>query len=127
MKPTEGTVGASGRGDRYLPESGNGGYRVRHYDLDLTYRVGSNRLTGQAILTATATQSLSRFSLDLSGLRVSKVAVNGRRVKKFSTAARKLQIWLDKPLAEGSALRVEIAYAGNPKPVKGFWGEVGWE
>ena len=36
--------GAVGIGDPYLPGSGNAGYRVRRYDLDLDYRVSSNRL-----------------------------------------------------------------------------------
>ena len=31
------TAGAAGAGDAYFPFAGNGGYDVRHYDLDLTY------------------------------------------------------------------------------------------
>ena len=38
--------------DPYVPNRGNPGYRVRHYDLELEYRVSSNRLSGKARITA---------------------------------------------------------------------------
>ena len=76
--------GASSAGDPYVPDSGNGGYRVTHYDLDLTYRMRSNRLHGRARLFAVAGQPLSRFTLDLAGLRVAKVSVDGHRAQRFS-------------------------------------------
>jgi aminopeptidase N len=113
--------------DSYVPGSGNAGYRVEHYDLHLTYRVASNRLEGRAILRLTATAELTRISFDLVGLSVSKVSVAGGRAKKFATARTKLQVWLDRPVPEGSTFTVEIQYAGNPAPRNGHWGEVGWE
>ena len=56
---------------------GNGGYDVAHYGLDLSYQPSSNRLTGVATITARATQDLSTFNLDLEGLTVSAITVNG--------------------------------------------------
>src|SRR5438128_2108756 len=73
------------------------------------------------------TQQLSRFSLDLVGLQVSKVSINGRRAQKFTARANKLHIWPDRPLPVGTSLTVEIGYAGNPGPRGGPWGDVGWE
>lgn len=32
--------------DPYLPNSGNFGYRVSRYELELDYKVSSNRLSG---------------------------------------------------------------------------------
>jgi aminopeptidase len=119
--------GASTAGDPYLPESGNGGYEVTHYELDLTYRMSSNLLLGRARLSAIATESLSRLSLDLAGLRVAKVAVNGRRAQRFVTRGRKLHIWPDKPVPGGATVTTDVQYSGNPRPVRGLWGEVGWE
>ncbi|HEX3649587.1 MAG TPA: M1 family peptidase, partial [Pseudonocardiaceae bacterium] len=58
-----GKVGADRSADPYLPAHGNGGYRVRHYDLDLEYRITTNRLAGRATITAVATQVLGAFSL----------------------------------------------------------------
>ena len=47
--------------DTYLPQNGNRGYRVSRYELDLEYKVESNRLTGKAKITAvTMTPAKSR-------------------------------------------------------------------
>jgi aminopeptidase N len=119
--------GATTLADPYLPGAGNGGYLVRHYDLELDYRVGSNSLSATARLTATAGQALSRFSLDLAGLRVSKVSVNGQRAGRYAQRGRKLQVTPARPIPSGSDFTVEVQYAGNPRPVRGPWGEVGWE
>ncbi len=129
MKPSDADpdFGAASADDPYLPASGNGGFRVSRYELELTYRVSSNRLTGKASLSAVTTQTLSRLSLDLVGLQVSKVSVNGRRAARFSTRAGKLFIWPDKPIPVRASLSIEIQYAGNPGPRFGPWGDVGWE
>ncbi|MFD8811559.1 M1 family peptidase, partial [Streptomyces sp. NPDC059627] len=73
------TIGAAGAGDPYFPLSGNGGYHVSHYDLTLRYDTSSRHLDGKAVLTARATQKLTRFDLDLCGLKVTRGAVDGRR------------------------------------------------
>jgi len=119
--------GAASADDAYLPESGNSGYRLTRYELDLTYRMSSNRLSGIAHLFGVTTQQLSRFSLDLVGLRVSKVIVNGKRATKFNTRNDKLFIWPDRTLPLGMSMAVEIHYSGNPTPRSGKWGDVGWE
>ncbi|MFG1654382.1 M1 family metallopeptidase [Micromonospora sp. NPDC049275] len=120
------TPGADRSGDSYLPEHGNGGYRVRHYDLDLDYRVVTNRLGGRADITAVAVQSLSRFTLDLGRLRVQDVRVDGRPAK-YLHRPNKLQIKPERPIDAGDTFRVEIRYAGKPVPISGRWGELGWE
>lgn len=71
-----GTVGSSGAGDTYFPLSGNGGYDVRHYDLTLGYDPQSRHLDGKAVITARATQRLTRFDLDFKGLKVTGVTVD---------------------------------------------------
>ncbi|MEK8104070.1 hypothetical protein NKG94_01185 [Micromonospora sp. M12] len=123
---TGATPGAARSGDSYLPEHGNGGYRVSHYDLDLDYRVVSNRLAGRADLTAVAVQSLSRFTLDLGRLRVQDVRVDGRPAK-YLHRPDKLQIKPERPIGAGDTFRVEVRYAGKPVPISGRWGELGWE
>ncbi len=71
--------------DPYLPTNGNLGYRVSRYDLDLEYKVASNRLSGTATLTATAVAHVGRFTVDLAHhLSVAKVSVNGHRPTRFS-------------------------------------------
>lgn len=117
--------GAATADDPYVPTHGNGGYQVESYELDLDYRVNSNRLSGKATITAVATQALSRTSFDLSGLRVSKVSVNGRRAQRYAHRGGKLHVWAD--IMDGAEFTVDIQYGGNPKPADSPWGELGWE
>lgn len=116
-----------GIGDDYLPASGNPGFRVRHYDLELNYRVNTNRLAGRAVLTAIADQPLNTFSLDLVGLRVSKVSVDGGRAIAFKTTRDKLIVRPATEVPSGADFRIDIQYQGNPQPRTGPWGELGWE
>ncbi|MGH8938717.1 MAG: M1 family metallopeptidase, partial [Actinomycetes bacterium] len=78
------TAGAPGAGDVYFPFAGNGGYDVRHYDLDLTYSPPGpapaplvGQLNGVAKIELVAIQNLDRFNLDLRGLDVQAIRVNG--------------------------------------------------
>ncbi|CAN5287942.1 M1 family metallopeptidase [soil metagenome] len=121
------SVGAASGGDPYLATSGNGGYGVDHYDLDLRYRPVTNRLDGVAMITATSTQVLERFSLDLSRLRVSRVRIEGQRGARFTQTTHKLTITPARPLPAGAAFTVVIDYAGSPMPRASRWGTVGWE
>lgn len=123
MKPGPGSERST---DSYLPQHGNGGYGVEHYDLDLDYKVDPNRLTGRAVLTAVAGQPLTRFTLDLGTFKVPRVSVDGRAAK-FTHRGGKLRITPARPIAEGAAFTVEVRYVGNPKPVSSRWGDVGWD
>src|ERR1700750_336473 len=69
--------GAPGAGDPYFPTYGNGGYDVSGYDINVRYDPSAKTLRGTATITATATQDLSRFDLDLAHLAASKVTVDG--------------------------------------------------
>ena len=55
------TPGSSGAGDPFFPNAGNGGYDVANYDLALAYDPATDVLDGNAVVTAKATQDLSRF------------------------------------------------------------------
>jgi len=128
VKPArDGQPPAATIGDPYLPLSGNGGYSVAHYDLELSYRPSANHIDGWARITAWAGQRLTRLSMDLAGLRVAKVNVGGRAADKFAVRGRKLIIWPAVDVAAGDEFQVEIRYWGNPKPIRGPWGDVGWE
>lgn len=118
--------GADTSGDGYLPEHGNGGYRVRHYDLDLDYRIGPNRLSATAVLTCEATQALSRLTLDFGEFRVSRVLVEGKPAK-YVRRGLKLQVKPARSLPAGTEFQVEVRYAGNPRPVRSRWGDIGWD
>ncbi len=117
-------AGAARSGDPYLPAHGNGGYRVEHYDLDIDYKLASNRLTGRAVLTAVADPPLSRFSLDLSAFRIPRVLVDGSPAR-FKQSRGKLHVTPARPVA--GRFTVEVRYGGRPVPVSSEWGDVGWD
>jgi hypothetical protein len=62
-----------------FPQAGNGGYDVRHYSLTLDYAPSGNQLAGNAVITARATQNLSRLDLDFRWPQqgITQVRVNG--------------------------------------------------
>ncbi|WP_250404674.1 M1 family metallopeptidase [Streptomyces cellostaticus] len=111
-----GTTGAAGAGDPYFPLSGNGGYHVDHYDLTLRYDTASRHLDGTAVLTARATRRLTRFDLDLSGLKVTGVGVGGRRAA-FRRDGQELVVTPPRTLRPGRRFQVTVSYHGTPRPV----------
>nr|WP_197483190.1 M1 family metallopeptidase [Rhodococcus sp. 852002-51564_SCH6189132-a] len=114
--------------DPYLPESGNRGYRASRYELELTYKVVSNRLDGRAKIIATTTDVRAKYSLDLAqSMRVTKVTVNGRRPAKFAHRGGKLTVTPAEKLPAGAVLVFGVQYSGTPTPLRTMWGEVGWE
>jgi len=113
--------------DSYTPQSGDAGIRVAHYDLTLGYKITTNRLTATAVLQITAVGAVRTFSLDLVGLRVSRVTVDGDPRARFRQSDRKLTVSLTHPASDGDSIRVTIDYAGAPKPRRTRWGTLGWE
>jgi aminopeptidase N len=107
------TAGAPGVGDTYYPTHGNGGYDVQHYDLHLRYAPGPNQLRGTATIEAVATQDLSCFNLDLVGLDVHAIAVDGRPAT-FARSRHELKIAPATPLGSGDAFVVVVDYEGTP-------------
>ncbi len=119
--------GLPGVPDAYAAVHGTDAYAVTRYELDIDYRLASNKLTGRAVLHATASRAASAVVLDLVGLRAGKVQFNGRRVRRFAQRAEQLVVHLEEELAAGEEFTLDIRYDGNPAPRRGFWGEVGWE
>ncbi|MEU6577834.1 M1 family metallopeptidase [Streptomyces sp. NPDC046805] len=108
--------GAEGVHDPYFPKAGNGGYDVTHYALTLSYDPGSHHLTGNAVITARATQDLSAFDLDLKGLHVDEVTVAGKRAR-FNRTGQELTVRPRDDLHRGKTFRTEVRYAGSPETI----------
>ena len=106
--------GAPGIGDPYFPLSGNGGYDVKHYGLNIDYVPATDVLTGHAIITAKATQDLSRFDLDLHGLTVKSITVNGRSAT-WKRSGDELVVTPAATLRSGLPFFTTVSYAGVPE------------
>jgi aminopeptidase N len=109
--------GSDGAGDSYYPQDGNGGYDVADYNLKITYDPASRELTGNQDISARATQSLSSFNLDLHGLTVDAVQVDGRSAKFDRSGDHELTITPSRSLRRGANFHVKIGYHGVPTPI----------
>jgi aminopeptidase N len=127
MGPASPREQAAAAPDPYMPGHGTNAYRVSRYELDLDYKLSSNRLSGRALLHAATRYPTAALVLDLVGLRATKIQLNGRKVRKFSQRAEQLVVVPDAALAAGEGFTLDIRYEGNPVPRRGLWGEVGWE
>jgi aminopeptidase N len=87
--------------DPYAYGHGSRSFHVEHYDLDLDYRVRTNRLAG--------------------------VTVAGAPPARHRHRAGRLVVRLDAEVPADTVLDVVVRYAGSPRPVRSPWGEVGWE
>ncbi|MPY59909.1 M1 family metallopeptidase [Streptomyces spongiae] len=134
--------GSSGLRDPYFPKMGNGGYDVTHYGLTLDYDPGSDpddnpddntddnpdgdRLRGTAVITARATQDLGAFDLDLKGLHVKGVTVEGKDAR-WERSGQELTVHPKRDLAKGETFRTTVRYSGSPETITDPDGsEEGW-
>jgi aminopeptidase N len=111
--PPEFRPGAAGVGDPYFPGYGNGGYDARHYTLRVKYDPATDRLSGTAEIEATATADLSSFNLDLTGLQVREVLVDGRDAT-FARDGAELAVTPPAGLRRDVTFTVEVTYDGTP-------------
>ncbi|HEX4816370.1 MAG TPA: M1 family metallopeptidase [Nonomuraea sp.] len=114
---TDRRVGAAGIGDPDFPHDGNGGYDVRHYDVVLDYTPASRRLAATTTISASATQDLSAFNLDLAGLDVREVTVDGSPAA-FTRQGDELTVRPAAPIADDSRFSVKVSYSGVPEPTR---------
>ena len=110
------TPGAAGAGDPFFPLAGNGGYDVRNYSLRLDFEPRNNALSARVVITARATQNLSRFDLDLRGLHVDGVTVDGARAS-FRRDGQELVITPAAGIMNGRTFVVAVDYHGHPNPI----------
>ena len=82
--------GAPTAGDSLFPDVGNSGYDVANYRIGLTYH-RSGTISATTRISAKATKRLTSYTLDLEGLTVSSVSVNGHRAT-WSRSGHKLKV-----------------------------------
>ena len=122
-----GSPGAAGLGDPLYPGLGNGGYDVARYTVTLDVDVDAGKISGRAQIEANATQDLSSFNLDLRGLTVTGVEVDGRPAH-HSRAKYELTIEPAAPVPAGTTFNATVSYEGQPTTsyVPGTSLIVGW-
>jgi aminopeptidase N len=111
------SAGSAGLGDPYFPMLGNGGYDAHHYDLRLGYVPGTHLLTGTVTMRARANQGLSRFDLDLSGMQVDRVRVDGADTT-WTRDGAELRITPATAIADGAIFTAAVTYHGSPQTIK---------
>jgi aminopeptidase N len=110
------TPQAGGRsiGDPYVPELGNTGYDVQHYTLRLALDPARNYVEGTTVIEAVSQlHGLSELSLDLAGLEVTNVTVDGKTAA-YAIEDRKLVIELPELLPVEAAFEMAVVYRGQP-------------
>jgi aminopeptidase N len=124
-----GTDGAGvGLGDPYYPELGNVGIDVAHYDLQLMIESeGVDSLVGIATIDFLPLESLESFSLDLVGLTVDSVKLEGVLVP-FEQTDTKLNVLPPGPLGAYLDTRIVVEYSGEPTAIDSGTtiGQIGW-
>lgn len=127
------TAGSPGAGDSYFPYAGNGGYDVQHYDLAIDYTPPAaapapleGQLSGVATIDLTATQDLDRFNLDLRGMTVSAMTINGKRATGIAPPSAGAEVygaayW---HVQDDAERRWELTVQPRPKLKKGQTAEI---
>ena len=113
--------------DPYTPHSGDLRYHVAEYRLSLRYRVTTNRLDGEVTLAAVALEDLDELRLDLVGLTVERVRVDGDKRTSFRQRNRSVHVRPSVSIPAGREFSVSIRYSGSPAPRTSRWGQIGWE
>ncbi|MFK7917646.1 MAG: M1 family metallopeptidase [Ilumatobacter sp.] len=110
----EGEPGATTLGDPYVGDFGNGGYDVVEYDLELDWDPDAEVLNGTAVITATATEGLSSFNLELTGFDVDQVTVDNA-VADVDRKDDEMTIIPSAALAAGTEFVTTVRYSGTPQ------------
>jgi aminopeptidase N len=99
--------------------TGNGGYDVDHYALDLAWDPARQHLDGVTTIDAVATQTLASFSLDLIGLDVVAVEVDGAPARWERRDDHELVVAPAHGLPEEATFRTVVRYDGTPVVIAG--------
>ncbi len=125
LQPSPAT--GQGIGDAYYADDGNLGYDVSGYHVRLTYDPDDASMKARTVIRAVASAyRLSSFHLDLLGLEVTAVTVDGGVATFTRTDAHELVVTPRKPIAPGADFRTRVTYHGKPgvDPVGGV--RSGW-
>ncbi len=97
--------------DTLFPHQGNPGYDVRHYDVALDYAPLTNHLDAVTTIRAHARHRLTSYHLDLSGMTVSAITVDGRAAT-WTRSGHELVVTPARKVS--GRFITTVSYAGTP-------------
>jgi aminopeptidase N len=100
--------------DPFFPEFGNNGINALQYDINLDVRPVTGEIFASTKVAIRALKELERFRLDLHGLDVTSVKIDGTTAK-FNRDGDKLVVVPAQPIALGRLFIVEVQYDGVPQ------------
>jgi aminopeptidase N len=110
-----GAAAPKGGGEPFFPHAGDRGYDALHYHVRLVYsRAGT--IKAVMAMRARARTRLKRLTLDLDGLTVSQVKVDGGG-QRFNRGRDKLVVHLLDPIPRGQRFKLTVFYSGRPRTV----------
>jgi aminopeptidase N len=112
------SVAAAGgsRREPFFPAAGNPGIDVLHYGASFAFDPRSGAIRADTAITIKTTRNLRRFSLDLDGLKVTTVEIEGG-LARFSRSRGKLWIEPTAPIPAGEQFQLVVFYRGRPRKV----------
>ena len=112
-------------GDPLFPGAGNTGYDVEHYDIAID--LSGDDFRAEAIIELVPDAPLTSFNLDLVGMTVDHVFIDGVEAG-FERDGRELIVTPASTLAQGRSTAVKVEYRGTPEPIADPSGPItlGW-
>ena len=119
-----GRTGHTGHTDTLFPQQGHPEYDARHYDVRLDYDPRTNRLAARTTIRAFTSEPRQLFRLDLVGMRVTSVRVDGLPAG-FRRSAEHLVVRPRVPVA--GRFTTTVTYSGVPREITDADGSTeGW-
>jgi len=118
----------AGAGDAYFPLLGNGGFDVAHYDVAIIANPpATTDIVVRTTITAVATATLATFDLDLTGMTITSVAVDGGAAT-FTRYGAEVVIVPALTISFGATFVTIIEYSGTPaRLVDAEQTVIGWQ
>jgi aminopeptidase N len=106
---------AGSANEPFFPDAGDSGYDALNYHVRLVYS-GDGTIEAVMSMRARARTRLRRLTLDLDGLQVSQVKVDGGG-QRFNRGRDKLVVHLLDPIPKGQRFKLTAFYSGRPRTV----------
>ena len=108
-------AGASGLGDSYFPNLGNGGYDVERYVIEVEWDPEEKWLRGTTVIEAKSTDNILSFNVDFAAnsMQISEVTVNGIRAL-FTAEENEIVVIPAEGLPSGTNFNARFVYEGSP-------------